>query len=152
METHIFKKAHKEIINDCINERLRQDEKFGANRKHHPAEWLMILGEEVGEVNQEGINYTFTNNSKETTRALENMRAELVQVAAVAMAFIQDLDNHYLKCPTICTSCEKRFELEAMAQDDDCNYFCQECYKELAPIMKAEYDELVRKGEIEPNN
>ena len=150
MEVKKYKKEHEDIINDCINERIRQDKKFGANRRHHPAEWLMILGEEVGEVNQEGINYTFTfNDSKETARVLENMRSELIQVAAVAMAFIQDLDNHYFDCLTICTGCEKRFELELMVADDDCNYFCQECYKEMSPVMKKEYEDLKQKGEID---
>lgn len=48
-----------------------------------------------------------------------------------------------------CTSCEKKFDCDTMEQDSGENYFCQTCYEELAPIMQAEYDEMVAKGEIE---
>ena len=90
-----IKEQHSQIIDDVISERMNQDNKFGAHRHHHPAEWLMILGEEVGEVNEEGINYTFKPADRFKKFYLNRMRAELVQVAAVAMAFIQDIDNHY---------------------------------------------------------
>lgn len=53
------------------------------------------------------------------------------------------------QCLQECTSCEKNFDIETMEEDSDSNYFCGECYKELAPVMKAEYDELVERGEIE---
>lgn len=89
------KESHAKIVEDCLVERVRQNEKFGWNRNHHPAEWLMILGEEVGEVNEEGINYTFNPDRLKPMNLLD-MRKELVQVAAVAMAFIEDLDDHYL--------------------------------------------------------
>lgn len=52
-------------------------------------------------------------------------------------------------CLVKCTSCDEETDLETAEEDDDYNYFCSECYKELAPVMKAEYDELVAKGEIE---
>lgn len=51
---------------------------------------------------------------------------------------------------TQCVSCERLTIEHTMHTDSDCNYFCPECWKELAPIMKAEYDELLAKGEIEP--
>ncbi|MEC7784575.1 MAG: hypothetical protein VYB38_14260 [Bacteroidota bacterium] len=91
----VIKEQHSQIIDDVIRERINQDNKFGAHRHHHPAEWLMILGEEVGEVNEEGINFTFQHFEYKKIQALKDMRKELVQVAAVAMAFIQDIDNHY---------------------------------------------------------
>lgn len=53
-------------------------------------------------------------------------------------------------CLIECTSCDKEFEIESMTTDSDDNWFCQECFDELAPVMQAEYDELVAKGEIEP--
>lgn len=40
------------IISDIINERIRQDEKWGPQH-HTPGEWLAILMEEVGEVAEE---------------------------------------------------------------------------------------------------
>lgn len=47
-----------------------------------------------------------------------------------------------------CTSCNEKFDGETMSCDDDSNWFCDECYQELAPIMKAEYEELKANGEI----
>ena len=91
----LVRAAHKRTIEDILKESVRQNEKFGWNRNHHPAEWLMILGEEVGEVNEEGINYTFNPDRLKPMNLLD-MRKELVQVAAVAMAFIEDLDDNYL--------------------------------------------------------
>ena len=51
-----------------------------------------------------------------------------------------------------CESCLKRTKIETMNQDDDSNWFCPECWEELAPIMKSEYDEMVKNGEIEKND
>jgi hypothetical protein len=80
-------------------ERRRQDEKFGEQRNHSPAEWLMILGEEVGEANQAALEAHFWNhkgiNLKPLDRLarLEQYRKELIQVAAVAVAAVETLDN-----------------------------------------------------------
>ena len=51
-------------------------------------------------------------------------------------------------CLVECISCDKHFDFEAMEEDDDGNCFCSSCYKELSPVMKAEYDEW-RRGEIQ---
>lgn len=50
-----------------------------------------------------------------------------------------------------CESCGKKFDTqkEKYGFDDDSNYFCEKCWKELEPVLKAEYEELKRKGEIE---
>ena len=87
---------HSKAIEDILVERGRQNQKFGAHRHHHPSHWLMILGEEVGEVNEEGINLTFTNFEHKQITALHDMRKELIQVAAVALAFIEDLDDNWI--------------------------------------------------------
>jgi hypothetical protein len=56
-------------------------------------------------------------------------------------------------CLVECVSCDKKVDMESAAEDSDSNYFCSECYEVLAPVMKAEYNELVEKGEIEkPDN
>lgn len=47
-----------------------------------------------------------------------------------------------------CESCRKETDLETMTSDDDSNWFCEKCWEELAPVMKAEYDEMVKNGEI----
>jgi len=60
-------------------ERDRQDQKWGANRSLENPVWLTILAEEVG---------------KSAEAALKNMptlEKELIQVAAVAVAWLEDL-------------------------------------------------------------
>ena len=52
-------------------------------------------------------------------------------------------------CMEKCESCEKQFDIDEMHKDDDSNWFCTECWTELAPVMKAEYEEMVHKGDIE---
>lgn len=71
------------ILDDIAEERVRQDAKFGITRDLTPIEWLPALVEEVGEFAQcvcDGSDYQ------------SEMRGELVQIAALAVAIIQDLD------------------------------------------------------------
>lgn len=39
-----------------------------------------------------------------------------------------------------CESCSKQFDITIMHADTDCNWFCPDCWNELAPVMKAEYE------------
>jgi hypothetical protein len=55
-------------------------------------------------------------------------------------------------CEQTCESCEKDFDIDNMQRDGDDNYFCKLCADELFPIMQAEYEEMVAKGEIEPDD
>lgn len=55
-------------------------------------------------------------------------------------------------CEQTCESCEKYFDIDNMQRDGDDNYFCKECADELFPIMRKEYEEMVAKGEIEPED
>ncbi len=84
-----------DIIARIADERLRQRELFAA-RKHHfrvdspVVDWtrkLRVLVEEVGEVAQEIDNLEASNHSKKLIR--QNLQAELVQVAAVAVAWLE---------------------------------------------------------------
>lgn len=69
----------REQVYELINaERDRQDAKWGRDRDLHPFLWLTILTEEVGEVARASL--------KGDT---ENLRDELVQVAAVAIAQLE---------------------------------------------------------------
>ena len=61
-------------------ERDRQDDKFGAQRKLTQREWLAILMEEVGEIAESILE-----------RDDENYPVELIQVAAVCVAALEDL-------------------------------------------------------------
>ncbi|ELK38867.1 hypothetical protein D478_27439, partial [Brevibacillus agri BAB-2500] len=88
-----------EAIRSVIEERARQDAKWG-EQNHEPQLWLSILGEEFGELCQ-AVNETVFNNGPEerVKGGYVNMRAEAVQVAAVAVAFIEALDRKYcLNC------------------------------------------------------
>ncbi|WP_051230322.1 ASCH domain-containing protein [Epilithonimonas caeni] len=48
-----------------------------------------------------------------------------------------------------CIGCSGNFDYETMQQDSAGENYCSDCAKEMFPLMKAEYDEMVRKGEIE---
>lgn len=76
-------------------ERYRQDMKWG-EQNHAPMEWMGILGEEFGELCQ-AVNETHFNNGPEEQAkgGYANMRSEAVQVAAVAISFIEALDRRY---------------------------------------------------------
>lgn len=78
----VSKAAH-----DVFEEMNSQDRKWGANRDHHPAVWNLILTEEVGEVAQAMLHDEFGGDHAGT------VRAELVQVAAVAMQMIEFYDR-----------------------------------------------------------
>lgn len=74
------------VIDDVLAERLRQDEKWG-EQDNTPFEWLAVLAEEVGEVAQETLRNHFGGI------ALDAYRAEMIQVAAVAVAAVENLDR-----------------------------------------------------------
>lgn len=78
------------IFADIARERYRQIEKWGV-QEHLPSTWLAILTEEVGEVAKEVQHIGGT--SVPLARAATDYRAELVQVAAVAVAALEALDK-----------------------------------------------------------
>jgi AbrB family looped-hinge helix DNA binding protein len=82
-------------IGAVISERYRQDAKWG-EQNHELQFWMGILMEEVGELAQ-AVNETVFNNGPEEQAkgGYANMRAEAVQVAAVAVAFVEMLDRRF---------------------------------------------------------
>lgn len=90
------------LMPDVTDECLRQLSKFGV-QNHTPAEWLMILGEEVGEVNRAALEAHFfkctcpiilPNHTCEAVKEhLANYRTELIQVAAVALSAVAAYDR-----------------------------------------------------------
>ena len=85
--------AQAEAIADVIRERGRQDRKWG-EQNHSPIEWLVVLGEEFGETSQEALRLRFGDDDdprRDQWRA--QYRAELVQMAAVAVAAIESFDR-----------------------------------------------------------
>ena len=68
-------------------ERLRQEMKWG-QQNHDPYRWLAILSEEIGEAAQAALHDEFGG------RAAGTLRDELVQVAAVAISWIECIDRN----------------------------------------------------------
>lgn len=85
---HKLFSEHQQILIDVLDERQRQDDKFGIQRSQHPFLWNTILVEEVGEVAEASLDVEFSNHD------ITHYRKELVEVAAVAIAAILDLDLH----------------------------------------------------------
>jgi NTP pyrophosphatase (non-canonical NTP hydrolase) len=70
-----------ELIN---KERDKQDAKWGALPRHlSDVVWLTILVEEVGECAQAILKCDWSN-----------LKAEIIQVATVAIAWLEDDENH----------------------------------------------------------
>jgi hypothetical protein len=88
------------VIHDVSFERGRQLQKFGV-QNWEPRDWLMILAEEVGEANREALEARFANlfpeHYTEDAQRMQRLRAELIQVAAVAVAAVESLDRNELK-------------------------------------------------------
>lgn len=67
-----------EIYNEISAERSRQDAKWGNQFNHPDYFWALILGEEFGEIQKSILENDF-----------ENLRVELIQVAAVAVQWLE---------------------------------------------------------------
>lgn len=83
----------KQALIDVLNERERQDKKWGV--QDHPLEWwYAILGEENGELAEALLETHFDNGpSARVKGGTANIRKEAVQVAAVALAMIEAIDR-----------------------------------------------------------
>lgn len=88
-------------LSDLLNERVRQNELKAqgrflytcADRELAPAQKLAVLAEEFGEVARATLEVgALVNDGRCVTDAREALRKELVQVAAVAMAWVEGLD------------------------------------------------------------
>jgi NTP pyrophosphatase (non-canonical NTP hydrolase) len=78
------------VLQEVLAERIRQDAKWG-EQNGHDFEWVSILTEEVGEAAQAANEANF--RSGKTRGDYTHLRAELVQVAAVAVAWIEAIDR-----------------------------------------------------------
>lgn len=72
-----------DILGEIHKEREAQDAKFGDQTVKGIPKWHAILGEEAGEVFKEICEILHGGGS------LTNLRVELIQVGAVAAAFVQ---------------------------------------------------------------
>jgi len=71
-----------DIVGEIVVERARQDVKWGSQRAHPGLLWNAILNEEVGECARALLE-----------RDYDGLREELIQVAAVAVAWVESLDS-----------------------------------------------------------
>ena len=78
------------ILAEIQDERSRQDAKWGVQNSHD-FEWVSILAEEFGEAAQQANEANFTTGRYRGD--FSNLRYELVQVAAVAVAWIECIDR-----------------------------------------------------------
>lgn len=74
-----------EILEDVKRERERQDRKWGV-QNHSDEYWLAILAEEFGEVARAFLD-----------KNPENLKEELLQVAAVAVVWLECIERHEVK-------------------------------------------------------
>ena len=77
--------ARETVIRHILKEREWQIAKWG-NPQHHHAWWYVILGEEVGEV-ANALQAVEGQECADVAEQLQAMFAEIVQVAAVATAW-----------------------------------------------------------------
>ena len=73
------------VLLDVVRERLEQDAKWPVQMTSPTTPWLAILVEEVGEAARAVLN--------NASDGPQDLRAELVQVAAVACAWVEWLDR-----------------------------------------------------------
>ena len=79
-------KRRRRVLLDVSHERDRQHAKWG-DQQHDAMAWLAILSEEVGEAARAALHDRFSGPAAGT------LRAELVQVAAVAVQVLEHLDR-----------------------------------------------------------
>jgi hypothetical protein len=82
------------VLKDVACERREQDAKWGV-QDHSDIEWSAILGEEIGEACEQVLRGHFGGRAD----ALTLLREELVQCAAVAVAWIECIDRN-VQSPT----------------------------------------------------
>jgi len=91
------KRITSNLINDLNDELIFQHKKWGI-QDHENFKWLAIVTEELGEAAQEILEIDFLLrkdiiNIKSVEHRRELLRAELIQVAASAISFIECLDR-----------------------------------------------------------
>lgn len=79
-------------VRDVIKERVAQQKKWG-EQNHDPFVWLAIAQEELGEASQEALKTRLESSLVELADHRQALRDEAVQLAAVALAFVESLDR-----------------------------------------------------------
>lgn len=81
-----------DILMEVYRERDRQDVKWGDQSGNSDLTFVAVLTEEVGEVAQAVLKTHF-----EGGKSIDDVREELIQVAAVAVAHVEAIDRRGAK-------------------------------------------------------
>lgn len=86
-----------EVLEAVRDERARQNVKWG-RQNHEPGYWNAVLGEEFGEASEAMLNFVdlgplAPSPKKPGISTASHYRQELIHVAAVAVAMIEQLDR-----------------------------------------------------------
>lgn len=91
------------VLRAVTEERQRQDKKWGQQNHRHPV-WMLILAEEVGEVAKEALEREVEDQAARLMNSTvaevgevyvkDHLRDELIQVAAVAIAWVECIDRN----------------------------------------------------------
>lgn len=79
--------ATRDVLLEVLEERRRQEKKWG-QQNHGAGYWALVLGEEVGEACKSALD-NFTGETEDA----QTVRRELIQVAAVAVNWIEAIDR-----------------------------------------------------------
>ena len=79
---------------DVLNERARQNNLWG-EQNHDSGTWALILGEEFGEACEAALRVKFCTDCPPSiiNSRVGDLRNELIQVAAVAQAWVEAIDR-----------------------------------------------------------
>ena len=80
-----------DVIGEVINERKRQDDKWG-EQNHSVGDWFLILTEELGEASEAALYAKFEQPDKREAWWAE-YRKEIVEAAAVLVAMVEAFDR-----------------------------------------------------------
>lgn len=87
-----------EILTELVDERQRQDAKWGEQNHPMPV-WMTVITEEIGEASEAVLKWWFASDYTDKANELANelridtIRTELIQVAAVTVAAIESFDR-----------------------------------------------------------
>jgi len=104
-----------------VRERQAQDQRFG-KQNYDAAHWLPILAEEFGEVSKEVCDCTFPSSEAAEANAQGKLQNELIQVAAVAIAWAESIQRSQGMDATEVGLAQLIYELgrEAGKHESDC--------------------------------
>lgn len=91
-ELKLWNAARENVAEDVESERRCHLEKWGI-QKHPPEVWLAILSEEVGEMAEALLNLKFNTFPIDVQSYEFKVRHEAIQIAAVASAIAQYIDE-----------------------------------------------------------